>query len=278
MPKPQEGKQQPSSDAGPTTVSQAQDKSTKPEEAAGPSSSTPQEKSVEHAETPEPVDEGKTAEIFLGIDAINWSTVKHRYGFATDVPGWLRALRSPSRSSRNSAYKKLEDNLIHQGTAYEASVLSVPYLLRMIADEQTPDRERIIHFLVTLAIGDPSNIQPRDFNVMQFRDLEKHWRNADVNDMLEKKEKENPGTTNELRRRIIETQRYEMLSGIDCYNAVRAGVPTFLSLLLEDEDPAVRIASAYVVAWFAEDARSDPGGILPTLTKVMDIASPILQF
>jgi len=37
------------------------------------------------------------------------------------------------------------------------------------------------------------------------------------------------------------------------YDAVRAGVPLFRSLLT-DEDPGMRVAAAYALAWFSEDA------------------------
>jgi len=60
-----------------------------------------------------------------------------------------------------------------------------------------------------------------------------------------------------------EQSRFYAYTEIAAYDAVRAGVPLFLSLLADD-DEKVRIWAAYAVAWFPEDA----AGSLPALAAV----------
>ncbi|KAK2765546.1 hypothetical protein FQN54_008400 [Arachnomyces sp. PD_36] len=227
------------------------------------------EGSAEAFETPDHVDEQKNAKIFEGLDEIEWATVKHCYGFAGDVPGWLRGLRSPSRSARDTAWRGLEDNLIHQETSYEASALSVPFFLRMIADEQTRDREKIIYFLAQLAIGDTGTYNPRKVDAKRIRGVERDWRDVNMNEIVKKGDDESRDAY-EGRLRMRESQRNEIVAGVDCYNAVQAGLSTLLSLFINDRDPSARVAAAYTMAWFPENARSGTNATLPVLMDFLE--------
>jgi hypothetical protein len=49
-----------------------------------------------------------------GLDQLDWAARRHAYGPATDVPEWLRSLRSPDPEVRQWAYE--DWNIVHQGT------------------------------------------------------------------------------------------------------------------------------------------------------------------
>lgn len=87
------------------------------------------------------------------LDKANWSSLKHAYGTAEDVPGLIRALISPSPDKRKAAIVELYGNLWHQGTIYEATSHAVPFLIELAASDKTPDRHEILSYLGTLAAG-----------------------------------------------------------------------------------------------------------------------------
>jgi hypothetical protein len=82
----------------------------------------------------------------------DWSLLQHAHGDASDVPEKLVALGSDDASKSNAALEWLYDSIWHQGTVYNATIASMPVLLK-IADDVRADRSRVIEFLVALAIG-----------------------------------------------------------------------------------------------------------------------------
>jgi hypothetical protein len=72
------------------------------------------------------------ADALAGIDEIDWSSVHHAYGSATDVPDLLRALASSNKAVRDHASEILMGNIWHQGSVYSASVEAIPFLARLI--------------------------------------------------------------------------------------------------------------------------------------------------
>ncbi len=62
-----------------------------------------------------------------GLEGIDWGSLHHAYGAASDVPGLLRALASPRRKKRSRAIYDLYGNIWHQGTVYEATAYAVPW-------------------------------------------------------------------------------------------------------------------------------------------------------
>ena len=48
-----------------------------------------------------------------GLDAVDWKSLTHAYGEATDVPGLLRALLSPDGKVREETVYELFGNIWH---------------------------------------------------------------------------------------------------------------------------------------------------------------------
>lgn len=88
-----------------------------------------------------------------GLDLVDWSSLTHAYGEATDVPELLQDLLSPEPDVRASAIYELFGNIWHQGTVYPASAAAVPFLFELLADQQVPDKSNIAHLLACIADG-----------------------------------------------------------------------------------------------------------------------------
>jgi hypothetical protein len=88
-----------------------------------------------------------------GLDAIDWGSVEHAYGPAIDVPDLLRALRSDSREEREAAFGALFGNIVHQGTVYAATPLSVPFIIELLSAPDPLDAEYLVLLLAAIAEG-----------------------------------------------------------------------------------------------------------------------------
>ena len=156
-----------------------------------------------------------------GLDKVDWSSLRHAYGTAEDVPGLIRGLTSPSPDERRAAIYELYGNLWHQGTIYEATPRAVPFLIELAASEKTPDRHEILSYLGTLANGssyahahrDIMKLSQEEFSVQLNRELS--W-------------------VNQTR------------------TAVKSGEALYLTALRSNEHPTC-CAAAYVLSCFPEE-------------------------
>ena len=92
-------------------------------------------------------------EALEGIDKVNWSTVHHAHGEATDFPILLLATFSNNERDREFALRLLFETIWHQGTVYEASAYAVPFLFRALETPETPNKTSITILLACLADG-----------------------------------------------------------------------------------------------------------------------------
>ncbi|QDY09453.1 hypothetical protein FJK98_21800 [Micromonospora sp. HM134] len=213
--------------------------------------------------------------MFDGIDDIDWVRLGHAYGSAGDVPGLLRALRSPDEDERHTAFGALYASIFHQGTRYEASAYAVPFLLELLADPATPDRELVLYLVTVLAVGHDARWLPQGVPVVELR------RAADGGrELLAAKPPPWHGD-DETRKEYVEYTYVESLDEADqqrlwayielaVYDAVRAGVPLFRDLLT-DADPGLRAGAAYALAWFPQDA----AGSVPALVAAAEAAMEV---
>jgi hypothetical protein len=75
-----------------------------------------------------------------GLDAVDWSSLSHAHGPATDVPQLLRSLLSKDTDVRLEACAELHERIWHQGTVYSASAAVVPFLFELLAHPDNHDR------------------------------------------------------------------------------------------------------------------------------------------
>ncbi|MFE9663277.1 hypothetical protein [Streptomyces sp. NPDC005955] len=84
------------------------------------------------------------------LDRVAWAELACMGGPATEVPVRLRALTSTDTDRRHRAWQWLGTHLYHQGTVYPAAAHAVPFLLGLLAEGGTPDRERTLGYLTRL--------------------------------------------------------------------------------------------------------------------------------
>ncbi|NRQ34146.1 hypothetical protein HII36_20155 [Nonomuraea sp. NN258] len=95
------------------------------------------------------------------IDRVDWASLNHAYGPATDVPGRLRDLVSGDGEVRRAALVDLYGNVLHQGSVYDATLACVPFLLAVVADACTPGRAEVVALLGEIC--DSLNDFPEEF-------------------------------------------------------------------------------------------------------------------
>jgi hypothetical protein len=76
--------------------------------------------------------------MLAGLDEIDWAALRHACGAATDVPEWLRSLRSPDPEVRQWAEEN--GNIVHQATRYAATAPAVPFLVEPAVARDTRAR------------------------------------------------------------------------------------------------------------------------------------------
>ncbi|MEU9481503.1 HEAT repeat domain-containing protein [Streptomyces sp. NPDC048191] len=86
--------------------------------------------------------------MFTGIDEVDWASLRHAYGSAEDVPGWLRALASADTAERATALDGMYGALHHKERVYDSTLACVPFLLSLAAREEVPDRGCLVELLV----------------------------------------------------------------------------------------------------------------------------------
>jgi HEAT repeats len=162
-----------------------------------------------------------------GMDQIHWAELGHAYGAATDVPQWLRALRSPDPEVREWARDYW--NIVHSGTRYTATAPAVPFLVELALAPDTPARHWLVELLTYAAIGYDAASLPDGIVEVSSDQLARTTLAPDP-------ETDDPGTD------------YPGWA-LAAYQAVQAAVPSLLGVL-DDDDVRLRRATVHLLAWF----------------------------
>ena len=88
------------------------------------------------------------------LAAVSWHEVNHAYGEASDVPALLFAIAVGTDEVRAPAWTELWVSVHHQGSVYEATVPSVPFIEAIAGSREHPDRVEALSFLRLVAVGD----------------------------------------------------------------------------------------------------------------------------
>jgi hypothetical protein len=88
-----------------------------------------------------------------GLDASDWSSLKHGPGIATDTPREIRKLLSPKKDHREDAIMSLYDSLMHQGTIYSATAKALPFLIEIFRAEEAEDKPGIAMLIAAFISG-----------------------------------------------------------------------------------------------------------------------------
>ncbi|MFG2298334.1 HEAT repeat domain-containing protein [Streptomyces sp. NPDC048603] len=85
-----------------------------------------------------------------GVDRVDWSSMGHAYGPADEVPLWLKQMASSNPDVRERAFSSFYSAAHHQGDVYSCTAASLPFLLALADDAQTPDRAAVIRLLLSI--------------------------------------------------------------------------------------------------------------------------------
>lgn len=88
---------------------------------------------------------------FTGIDDIDWASMVHAYGDASDVPRLLRGLASADPEERDIALDGMYGAVHHQGDVYDSTVACLPFLFDLVADTSVADRGSLVGLLCSIA-------------------------------------------------------------------------------------------------------------------------------
>ena len=100
--------------------------------------------------------------MFRGIDDVDWASMGHAYGDASDVPRLLRGLASPDAAEREIALDGMHGAVHHQGDVYDSTVACVPYLYELVGRAGLPGRGEIVDLLRSIE-GDGRDPDEMDF-------------------------------------------------------------------------------------------------------------------
>ncbi|MFI5380087.1 MAG: hypothetical protein ACHRHE_12380 [Tepidisphaerales bacterium] len=177
-----------------------------------------------------------------GLEAIEWGSLSHAYGPATDVPRDLRRLASCAAELREQALFELQGSIYHQSDIFDATAAAVPFLVRLAVCTAIPNRREILRFLVEIArsaFWDPEAIR-------------KSWAKA---------RRRYPQLWGEKARDIAEEKianmRLVQPALIACSDQFRA--------LQTDSDEPIRTAATKILAEIAKEPHAGRGSTDPAI-------------
>ncbi len=186
-----------------------------------------------------------------GLNKVDWASLEHAYGEASDVPELIRSLASKDKEERKNALWELYGNIFHQGTRYEATPYAIPFIFELIRDPQVLDKASLIKFTVDLALGYPEAFLPKGPNVEDWL--------IDAEALKEEEE------TEELDE-IDEDWLKHIDAFIDSYKSALTEVPTYYKFL-DSKDSELKIMAIFAIAWFREAASESANKIRPLIAK-----------
>jgi hypothetical protein len=174
-----------------------------------------------------------------GLADVPWLRLHHLHGVATNLPDRLRMLRSDNAKSRGDALTWLSGAVQNQGARFPVSSYVVPFLVRLVDDPATPDRESLLTLLRAVVLGDASLPFAPDF---ELGDILTDEELAEAGRLLY-------GTANPFAG-DPPMDLYEAASirwAADSYRAGLAHLPTYVRWL---SDPLLGAQAAELVAYF----------------------------
>jgi hypothetical protein len=212
------------------------------------------------------------------VESVDWAALEV-HGEPAEVPAAFREIWSANENRRRAGYNQLVELLGHGMSSSPAAIAAVPFLTDVVADPGAPSRFAACQVLLQIAIGEEEitlNERP-DFafwrreaerkaglTVEQLLAEQAAWVAA-ATDPEERRAREVA-----VRFRDVEEERTAERVNAEAYDAVRAGVPVYLTAL-SAADTATQIYAAQLLAYFPEDAPM----IVPELLELVAGDDPV---
>lgn len=189
-----------------------------------------------------------------GLDEIDWHSLTHAYGPASDVPGQIRDLASPDAETRRQAMHALYGNIWHQGTVYEATAYAVPFLIELLEAQDLPNHDLSNHDLSNKDQPNANIVPPKDEILILLSNLANGSSYMDAHQHLSVfKEAHAEETKTEAWRSKLQQELSWVRKATE---AVQLGRPTYVRLLAHPE-ATVRDAAAFLLASLHRPGKND---------------------
>lgn len=195
------------------------------------------------------------------LDQVNWASVATCTGDAVAVPGLLRKLRDGDDDAKFKAFDELGWLLLAEGTVYEAAAYAAPYLVELAKAQGNFGRFLAFSLLSAFACGDEEAWLASRPSSAHLRALVARLEAMTDDDYQAWQRERVAEARNERERRQRERQaQYATLAGhreaLQCrlaaFDAVRAGIPTYLAAL-DDADQHARKWAVKLLSWFGDE-------------------------
>jgi hypothetical protein len=182
------------------------------------------------------------SESLAGLDDVDWASLVHAYGDASDVPDLLRGLTSADSRVRDASLDALYGGVHHQGDVYDSTLACLPFLCALAADTAIGDRDAVLRFLDS--VGESADAAARDAG-------------DDIPD---------PHAVIAVACPDDWSEQTYLAYGLVAGEMLRAGL-TALTPLLGDAEPGVRAEAALLLARHGDD----PMALLDMLVERVDV-------
>ncbi|MEV6815590.1 hypothetical protein [Micromonospora sp. NPDC051296] len=197
------------------------------------------------------------------MDDLDWNSVNHLYGSGLEVRNLLEKIWSESPAERVSAYEELTELLVGDGMASPAGVEAVPYLVDLVGSDNAPDRFAACRLLAAIAVGDDERWLQNRMSVTLIRAEVERMSGLTTEELLREKDawvsaaptdEERAARGRSAQFASVKAEREQQVLHMRSYDAVMAGVPTFIGALAASSS-TLRLYAAYLLSWFPERAK-----------------------
>lgn len=205
----------------------------------------------------------------MNVSAEQFASLIHAYGFATDTPGHLAALRDGDDDARAAAMEHLWSAVIHQGTPGTATPPAATAIAELLVNEPPSDaglRAELLEFLAAVAEA----ARPHGHSQADLVTLA-HPERRDVD--AEVAAFAAAGDDEGLWEDSVLVQALYARSVLGCAEVV----PRLLSAataLLDDRNPRVRSMAAYAATECCRVLGESPGSLVEKLATLAASAEP----
>jgi hypothetical protein len=182
------------------------------------------------------------------VDKIAWDETFGSYGPVPEMPQILNKLACADPIASHEALIWIGNQLEHQGTRWQATAITVPFLVDILASSKTHHRADLVWLLLGLAIDETVPLLPEGF-APEVAFAEAKNVSYDPRRLISILKR---GDFELLDDRMAGRWHYE------AYEAVERGTEVFMQLTT-DADPDIRSSAVRALGWFPNLAhRSHP--------------------
>ncbi|MEV4535203.1 hypothetical protein AB0J82_15365 [Asanoa sp. NPDC049518] len=209
----------------------------------------------------------------MKISDIDWARTETASGSGEKIPQLLADIRAADPDIQGSAYDELAWLITSDDTRSPAGVVVAPFLIEVVADDSVANRHHALSLLAGIAVGDEGTYLAADpdwptlraqaarFGSMSRAELDQYERGW-INEAGSAQVRANREKSAAIYD--VESSRQSFVEAVAAYDAVRAGLPTYLRCLRSAE-AGDRLYAAALLAWF----REDQSVILPALHELL---------